>query len=437
MVANQDKKTVTARGMEPGRGQKPPTCLDKARRTADWICHNQYVSHPDWMAESREGFDMNEDMNFGRFTRNYSLSKRKIVHLSSNWISGMTIYGLTLLNDFFNEKRYLQAAVKGSWYLRCLQNTMESVPERQGAINERIPSNRWCAARDALSGAWGLLRLHRATGEQEFLRRAELFAAWHSSQAMRRGFPLGYYFFDEEREGHNYFAGCQGGGALFYCDLYRVTGKREYLNTAGKLADYYRSHFFSADGALNVICNPVTGHKGDRESTPAWSDMHKYNDDFGMLALLAVHELTGRGEHLDTAIKYMRWVVSEQHPDGGFGKFKLSISSCVAALNLLNMHLITGAAEFKNAAYKALRHLEESVVEAPGDPAIHGGILGMDVARLAKNNDMLCLRVSMYAMYTFLLFGIFEELIERGGKDKITPAVAKNPMFPGLRLSSR
>ena len=95
--------------------------LDKAKRTADWIVNNQYVSHPDWDMKPCEDFDMNEDMNYGRFVRNYDMTSEKVTHLSTNWISGMTIYGLLMLRDLTGDGKYLESALKGSYYLQGIE----------------------------------------------------------------------------------------------------------------------------------------------------------------------------------------------------------------------------------------------------------------------------------------------------------------------------
>lgn len=409
--------------------------LDKAKRTGDWIVNNQYVTNPDWDVKPYEDFDMNEDMNYGRFVRNYVLTTGKVTHLSTNWISGMTIYGLLMLRDLTGDDKYLESAIKGSYYLKALQNVMDSNPAYRGAFSERITSNRWCAPRDALSAAWGILRLYQSSGDTELLARSEMFADWHMNNAMPDGYPIGYFFFSD-RSNRDFLANCQGGSALYYYDLYKTTGKEVYLAQMLKIVDYYVRHFINDDGSVNIFFDCKSGKAGDNDS--AWADMHKYNDDFSALGILAAYYVTGKRDYLDSVIKYMNWTVSRQNPEtGGFGAMELSVSSCVGALNCLNIFLITGDSKFMKSGIKAMTHLEKYSVDCPDDPRIHGGILGLDVCKVSKNNDVLCLRVSMYALYAFTCYDLYDRYGKNGRLDDIPEKLADNPMFLGLKLSKR
>ena len=403
--------------------------FEKAHRTAKWICNNQHIHSTECVPDKNDVLNMVEDMNFGRFVRNYKISERRIVHYSTNWISGMTIYGLAMLYDYFKEKPYLKAAVDGSFYLCALQNTLLPGDDSYGAFNERTPVNRWAAARDSLSAAWGLLRLFRSSSKSEYLYRAEIFAEWHMKYGMKNGFPIAYYMFDEHKS-EDFLGSCQGGSALFYFDLYELTGKEVYRNIMLKIVDLYMEYFFNEDGSLDVIYDPQTGKRGDKESNLPWSDMHKFNDDFGALAILSAYNLTDDNKYLNFTVKYLEWVMTQQHEDGSFGKFRHAVSSCVAALNLANAYLITRRKDFKNAAYKALEHLEKRVVKAPGNMEIDGAILGMDVCSVS--DDMISLRVTMYAMYVYLLMG----LIEDTDFSDIPESVINNPMLIGSRYSA-
>ncbi len=406
--------------------------LDKAKRTANWIVNNQYVSHPDWDVKPCEDFDMNEDMNYGRFVRNYDMTSEKVTHLSTNWISGMTIYGLLMLRDLTGDDKYLESALKGSYYLKALQNVMDANPAYRGAFSERITSNRWCAPRDALSAAWAMLRLYQSTGDTEFVARSEMYADWHMNNAMPNDYPIGYFFFSDSPN-KEFLANCQGGSALYYYDLYKTTGKEIYLVPMLKIVDYYVKNFINSDGSVNIFFDRKTGKSSDDGS--AWSEMHKYNDDFSALGILAAYDVTGNKDYLDSVIKYMNWTVSRQNPEtGGFGTMELSVSSCVAALNCLNLHLITGNSKFLSCGYKAMANLDNYVVDRPDDRKVHGGVLGMNVCEVSENNDTLCLRVSMYSLYAFTLYHLYEQHGKTGNFADISGKLACNPMFLGLKL---
>lgn len=405
-----------------------------ACRTASWICANQHEHSAECSPGTHELYDMTEDMNHGRYVRNYSLSEGRILHYSTNWISGMTIYGLAMLYDYFKEERYLESAVTGSVYLCALQNTLEGV-SGYGAINERFPGNRWCAPRDGISASWGFLRLYHSTGRTEFLQRAELYADWHMNNVFVNDYPAAYVMFDKPHKDATVY-NCQGGSGLFYYDLYSLTGKRRYREVMQQLADKYIEYFISEDGSLGVEFDPGTKQKSLSEEETPWGDMHRFNDDFGALALLAMYRVSGDDKYLDAVTAYMDWVMSVQHPEGGFGKYSHAVSSCVAALNLLNIFLTTRKDNYKNSAFKAIEHLEKFVVIAPENPAIHGGIRGMNVCDVAE--DVLSLRVSMYAMYLYLLAGIVENMsLPTDTKVEIPDSVIHNPMFIGLEFISK
>ncbi len=131
----------------------------------------------------------------------------------------------------------------------------------------------------------------------------------------------------------------------------------------------------------------------------------------------------------------MNWTVSRQNPEtGGFGTMELSVSSCVAALNCLNLHLITGDSKFLSCGYKAMANLDKYVVDRPDDRRVHGGLLGMNVCEVSENNDTLFLRVSMYSLYAFTLYHLYEQHGKTGSFADISQKLVNNPMFLGLKL---
>ena len=403
--------------------------VQQAVKTADWICRNQVKNNVDPETNNRACVDM----NFGRFVRNYSVSQQKTLLLSSNWISGMTIYALLMLHDYLDKKesKYLQAAEDGAWYLKCLQNTLEMESPHYGAINEELPLSNWCHPRDALSGAWGFLRLYRATKKLEYLKRAELFAAWHSKYARRDGYPIWTVFFDE-RENENDYGNFQAGSANFYFDLFMLTNKPEYKRVMLEIMDFYIENFFDPEDGVYICYDDKTGYRGDLQGEPAWSDMHKYNDDFNCIAVMNSYYLTGQKKYLKYVETYLDWVLTGQHEDGGFGMFSLSVSSCVCALNLLNGYFILKKEEYLKAAERALKHLSQSILKN-NDPRLDGAVLGLNHCEISETNDTISLRVTMYTIYAFILFDVYEKYIKLDKADGIPTEILRNPMFPGLR----
>ncbi len=403
-----------------------------AVNTADWICRNQIsnFANPDSNDEN------NGDMNFGRFVRNYSISQNKILYLSSNWVTGMTAYGLLMMHDYTAETSYLDAAVNSTYYLTALQRLFPGDEKTYGSIIENIPSDNWTNPRDALSAAWGMLRVYMSTKKEEFLFRAECFAAWHMNKAMTAdAYPMWTVFFDE-RENLEFYGSFQAGSALFYYELYRETMKPEYRQAMLSILDFFIDNFWDSEKGLVIKYDPRIDYKGD-STAEAWSDMHKFNDDFSSLALLNAYHLTGNQAYLDFAVNYLDWVIGNQKDDGSFGLYSLSISSCVAALNLLNAYMITEKSSYKNAASKAMDHLRKSIVDSPDAPLISGGILGLNHCELSEENDIISLRVTMYALYVFVLFDIFEKRVKDKQKLVIDRKLLNNPMLIGLKFINK
>lgn len=403
--------------------------LDYAKKVADWMCRTQVVN----LINPESNNIANADMNFGRFIRNYNTTSRKIELLSTNWVSGMSVYALLAAYDYAKDPKYLQAAVNGGHYIKALQRMIPFDESAYGAVLEDTHAGNWCHPRDALSGAWGLLRLYRATGDREYLYRAELFADWHSHYVLRNGYPIWSFYFDG-RENDERYGSFQAGGALFYYDLYKVAKEPRYRQIMLETLDFYLEHFFDPKEGVYIVYDDATGYRGDYKGAEAWSDMHKYNDDFNAIAIMNALKLTGDERYRKYLVDYFRWAAKKQNADGGFGQFSLSVSSCVAALNYLNAFMILGTKRYRDIAYAALEHLKKSVIVAPKDPAIDGGVLGLSHCEVAPNNDVICMRVTMYTVYAFLLFHLYENYAAKGKKDQLPKEVLNNPMFIGLRF---
>jgi uncharacterized protein YyaL (SSP411 family) len=178
---------------------------------------------------------------------------------------------LRLFALYVKTDRYLQSALTGSTYLCALQNILEGFLG-YGAFNERFTGNRWVAPRDSISAAWGLLRLYHSTKREDFLKRAELYADWHMNNAFVNDYPAAYVKFDEDFKDTTIY-NCQGGSALFYYDLYTLTGKQEYLKTMQLLSDKYIDYFVGEDGSLTVTYEPTAVKSAKSSDVTPWSDM--------------------------------------------------------------------------------------------------------------------------------------------------------------------
>jgi len=401
--------------------------LNYAIRTGEWLLNNQI----------KEIQGVNPfSLDIGRFPVNVHIHDHTTVDglLSINWMTGMAVYALTMLQDLTGEQRWVDAAEAAGNYLRCLQLTMDTNPEALGALVEYGHHYKSNNTRDALSGAWGLLRLFRATDNAEYLNRAEMFASWHMKSALKNGYPIGtHHLGTGEIAKENPFFGYQAGCTVFYRDLYEQTGKEVYLETSLSLANFFVENFWDDETGIHILYNPETGFKGDLPGAEkqGYNEMHKFNDDFAAVGLMLLAVTTGEQGYLDWVDCYMQWCIRHQHEDGGFGKLRLPVSSCVTALNLLNAGLILDKPEYIKAAKKARNHLMESYQQNPDDPFVNGGVLGLQHCLIPEEFNMISLRVTDYTVYTLTLFGLLEEHEKNG---LVIPDVLRNnPMFPGLR----
>jgi hypothetical protein len=394
--------------------------LDRAIAAADWIRNGQVLDPA--------------SMDLGRFVRNYSIGRRQVEDLGSNWYSGLSMFALLLLRDLDHDRDYLAAAGRATHYLRILQQLLPDDPAARWSILEESPASLWCHPRDALSGAWGMLRLHRATGSAELRARVEGFAGWHRGQAMRGGYPVWTMRFDG-RPNDLRLGSFQSGSALFYQDLYELTGDPAYRIAMDGVLTYFIEHFFSDAGGLEIVYDDATGRCSDTADPRerVWCDMHRFNDDFGCAAAVAAFHLTGTRLYGDYITRYLDWILSRQHDDGSFGEHRLAVSSCVAAQNLLNGFLATGRGVYREAAYRALAHLQDAQLLRPHDPAVHGGVPGM-AADCGLGNGTIDLRATMYTVFTEVLFHLYETFIVTGRGAEIPAAVRLNPMLGGLRF---
>lgn len=399
-----------------------PSHLDRALAAADWIRNGQ-VRDP-------------ACMDHGRFVRNYAVGAHRVEALGSNWYSGMAMFALLLMRDLGHDRDYLAAAERAAHYLRILQQLLPADPADRWAIYEESPADPWCHPRDALSGAWGLLRLHRATGSDELRQRAIGFAAWHTARAMRLGYPIWTRRFDGRPDDPR-LGSFQSGSALFYQDLFELTGDPAHRQAMQGVLGFYCAHFFTAERGLDIVYDDATGWRGDTPDAreAVWCDMHRFNDDFGCAAATAAVHLDGDPAHRAHLRRYLDWILTKQHPDGSFGAHRLAVSSCVAAQNLLNGFLVEGREEWRDAAYRALDHLHGSQLWRPHDPAVHGGVLGM-AADCGLGAGTIDLRATAYLVFTHALFHAYETWVAPGRAADLPAAVRLNPMLAGLRFSA-
>jgi len=404
--------------------------LDFARRSGEWFLNNQI----------KEVQGLNPfSLDIGRFPVNVHIHTHEIVDglLGTNWMTGMAVYALTMLYDLTGEQRWVDSAEAAGNYLRCLQLTMDSNPEAHGALVEYGHHFKSSNTRDSLSGAWGLLRLYRATKDEEYLDRAEMFAEWYMNNAMHpeHNYPIWMHELGTGRPNKNTLGGFQGGCPLFFRDLYELTGNEKHLQSSLQIGDFFMENFWDDETGIHITYDPETGYKGDEPGAKnkGWNEMHKFNDDFAAIGLMLLGVTTGESRYLDWVDRYMQWCIRHQNEDGSFGTLRLSVSSAVTALNLLNAGLLLDKPEYFEAAEKAREHLMTNYQQNPDDPFVDGGVTGLQHCAIPDDPDIISLRVTDYTVYTMTLFGLIEK---RNKGEEVLETLHNNPMFPGLRESA-
>ena len=359
-----------------------------AMLAADWLVRNQ-VRDPN-------------DANRGRFPGGYDLRTGKYLH-SINWTTATGLMGLLATWKRTKEEKYLEAAVLAGEYLKSLQMLDEDEPGQHGYLREVTPQTQWGFPRDALTAAWGLLWLYQATNDEDYLRAVWFFNEWYMREALVLGWPLwgvdlrGDKYINEHLEGSFH-----GGNAAYFHDYKRVTGMKIFSERGIRFtADYYMKTFLQEDGSVKVIHLRDGSGYLDGEDSPKypahWQRMHRYNDDFAAIGLLAAYMQYGGAKYLAAARRHAEWLLSEQRPDGSFGDPAVPPASATAPMLFLDLYRLTGEARYFDAAHRAGSHLLTLQVRKPEDPIAHGGFRGY-CDETGETGHFLNLRTGAYAL---------------------------------------
>lgn len=292
--------------------------LHHAVLAGHWYCNNQNTNEKPWggIADSAD---------LGRFVYEYVLHK--------NTARGMGVWGQAMavmnLHDLAlraksDAGRFLAAAKLGADYLACLQVTDFQLPKSIGAFREHTPLTTESYPRDGVTGGFGLCRLFQATKDPIWLTRAKLFAEWwinHGTDS--NGWP--YITFDIAKQyGHNlgmhvvgedagaeYIKGdWQAGGAIFFYQLFKLTGDEKYLHDAFNplidgLAAIYEKH---ADDPV------VDGFHGEVPISFG-------NDDFALVSLVCAYKLKKSKRILDLLVARIQAQNELMDADGSYPSF--------------------------------------------------------------------------------------------------------------------
>lgn len=393
----------------------PLSTRDIKRRAllgADWFIHTQTISRkPAW------------DANHGRVPYNVHLPTGTVVG-GLSWSQGRAIMCLLGAWELSGGKpAYLEAAVRcGTYLCQALQVMDARDPRSFGAFREEVPASRFCYPRDAIEAAFGLLLLHVATGDRDYLERCTIFADWYLTQAVDPAvnWPRGTVDFDDPGRDPHALRFFQAGGVPFFWHLYGITGTKRYLTSGVRMmADGLLERFVDADSG--AIRSPAADahHAVKQGAIPV-----AINDDGASIALTCAHLAFGTkrdGKYLEAAQRYGRWLTTAcPRP------IPLWAAPGLHVVSLTEIAALTGDTDCAAFARRLMAGHVRNQVIAPDQPDRHGAFRGEDepadwYVKGGRGEDFLTTRSTAYGTLALLrLAGIVGPAYSATGLDRFT-----------------
>lgn len=285
--------------------------VESANLAGRWHTHNQNTDKHPWGG-------VRHSADNGRFLYEYFPSTGACGG-SGVWTTATAIMGLLTMSRKVLDMRgggeeFREPAIRAGEYLKTLQILDKSNESNYGGFREATPQDDFSYPRDAATGAMGLIALYRETGKEDYLRRAQIFAEWyHRYGSDEKGWP--HYVFDfKTGKGERGKTGhipliprqdWQGGGALAYYWLYKLTGDRKWLG------------FF-----MHIVDMLMDLHT-QSPANDRWIFKQVGSDDFSVAVLLAAYRETRDKKILDMHQRYVRgrWTLMDEdgsYPSGFF-----------------------------------------------------------------------------------------------------------------------
>ena len=339
------------------------TVIECAIECAEWQIRNQVKNR--------------QDANRGRFIRSYDKASGSLIY-TGNWQTGTVLMSLLSVYRRTEDKKYLEAAEYAGHYLMSLQILDKHEPRYYGAIRELTPQSMEMDPRDATTAAWGLVWLYNFTGEEEYLRRAVLFADFHLKYCMIEGWPQYSYYM--EKKFPNFYArgSFQSGTGLFYYDLFMASEDCRYIEFGLRpIADNYLKYFIKDNGEIiqerEIFTWNVEAESEQKDVTPA---MHMFNDDFGAAMLQTASDLFKDEKYRNGAYRYAQWLANHQDKGGGFcgGSHPSAVPIALMYFHDLGRYYDDG--NLLKAREKALEKLLAMQYRNTGDGRLDGAFKG-------------------------------------------------------------
>lgn len=344
-----------------------------------------------------------QDANRGRSIRSYDMHTREKV-LTGNWMCGTMCAALCALHKRTGNEEYLHRAELAGRYIMSLQ-VMDTRSQYFGAIRELTPQSIEFAPRDATSAAWGLVWLADATGNDIYLERARMFGDWLVDRGMYDGWPLYAVYMDPKLANFYSRGSFQSGAGLFLHDLFMLTGDAKFIEKGLRpIARIYRDDFINDDGSLNLDRDPFTGKVTSPEPGQTKLPQHAYNDDFGASMMLAASRLFDDPSYMEKAARFAHWLVRHQDEDGGYEGGEIPSAVPVSEMIFRDYGTRMNDDVLLSAADKTLDKLVGMQFLDTGDPCIDGGFLGAYEGAEPERLGRTCvnMRTSSYALMALL-----------------------------------
>jgi len=375
----------------PGRSKSRLLAL--AMGVADWLVRTQCRSEPPcW------------DANQGRFlyTR-HRPSGREV--LGIGWSQARAIVVLLTAYQVSMRAKYRDAVERAADYLRGMQQTDSPHPLLAGIVWEEIPHSAHVYVRDASEVAETFCYLYRATGDPEWLWRAERYWRWYRRFGVNeQGWPLRDVLIPSGRRVDKPGSYQIGNGKFLY-RLWQATGKPSVLTRGLKpIIRRATAEFFDPGGGLLEV-------PGVRSSAQAkMQELHHagrgreahltFNDDGAGATLLAAFHLFRDASILECLERYAAWILSHAAPLPTYTAY-------LAMANfLLDLYRQTGRKEYLQ---WILDNLDAGLlrlrVQAKRD-ADYGAFVGEDEPTKGyfggRAQDYVCMRTNAYAAMLLL-----------------------------------
>jgi len=277
--------------------------LESATLAGKWHIDNQNNEKHPWGG-------VHSSADNGRFLYEYFPATGS-GHGGVVWTQATAIMGLLTM---FHGLRYVgwefrEPAILAGEYLKTLQILDKGKETNYGAFRETTPQTSYGYPRDAATGGMGLIALYRETGEEDYLQRAMIFAEWyHRYGSNEKGWPHYQFIFKTGKGGkpspETPDADWQGGGALVYYWLYKLTGDKKWFG-------YFMQ--------IVAILMEFHAHaQVDDMYSLGKTQVSSGNDDFSIAVLMSAYRETKDKKILATVQKHVRRLWTLMDEDGSY-----------------------------------------------------------------------------------------------------------------------